>query len=120
MPAYGTIANPPALYPGEQQVLVNNAAVDANVTQTQQVAIPQDATDPAGTLTVINGTNQTATVAVSAQDAGAASYQPLTDGDTAQAIAVPASKAWVFRCRGPFLSCTYTVAPTTGSLVLCR
>lgn len=120
MPAYGTIANAPALYPGEQQALVNNAANDSNVTQTQQVSIPQSVDDPAGTLTLFNSSNQTATVNVASADTGAAAYLPLTDADTAQAITVAAGKAIVFRYKGGFLMCSYATAPTTGSLILAR
>lgn len=119
MPAYGTIASAPALYPGEQQTLIGFG--DTTTQTTQQVAIPQDATDPTGMLTLINTCGQIATVAIAAQDTGAAAYQPLTDGETGTAITVANNKAVKFRCKGPLLLCTLAGNPNgTGSLVLCR
>lgn len=123
MPSYITSPQPiqlHALYAGNSIALVNNAATDSGITQTIQTCIPPD---PSGndTLTLVNTTNQTATVAISAADsAGAGSYEPLKNADTGNAITVAAATTITFRCRGPWLSCTFSVAPTSGSLILSR
>lgn len=112
MPAYSTSNKVQFLSPGNTIALINNAATDSGVTKTLQVSI---AAQPTATskLTLINNTNQTATVQVAAVDADA-NYVPLTTSITAAAGA-----AVIFDCVGPFLRCTCT-APTTGSLYLCR
>lgn len=113
MPAYPAAGQVRFLSPGNEIALVNNAAADTGITATIQVAV---AAQPHATskLTLVNNTNQTATVQVAAVDA-AANYVPLTATVTAAAGA-----AVVFDCVGPFVRCTFGVAPTTGSLYLCR
>jgi gamma-glutamyltranspeptidase len=112
MPAYPA-HSPVFLSPGNQVVLVNNAATDTGITKTIQCSV---AAQPTATskLTLVNNTNQTATVQVAAVDADA-SYVPLTTSITAAAGA-----AVIFDCVGPFVRCSFATAPTTGSLYLCR
>jgi hypothetical protein len=121
MPAYGATPDQGVtLAPGNQIQLINAAdATAGNVTTTIAVALgPTAGFTP--TLTIINTTGQTATVAVAAQDTNAAAYQPLTDGDTTNAITVATGKAISFTCAAPFLLCTFASAPTTGLLAICR
>jgi len=112
MPAYPA-HSPVFLSLGNVVPLVNNAATDSGITATIQVSV---AGQPSTTskLTLVNNTNQTATVQVAAVDANA-NYVPLTASVTAAAGA-----AVVFDCVGPFVRCSFSVAPTTGSLYLCR
>jgi hypothetical protein len=111
-----------ALYPGQSIALVNNAAVDGSVTQTVQVAIGPDP-DSNYRLNITNTTNQTATVDVAPRDPvlpspALASYQPYSDEGTA--ITVAANTSNTFSCFGPWLSCNFATAPTSGSLILSR
>jgi hypothetical protein len=125
MPSYITNPQPVqllVLYPGNSFALVNNAAVDASVTRTQQVAIGPD---PMGNyrLTLTNTTDQTATVTTAPNDPvlpspAAASFEPYSDEGTA--ITVAAGKSVSFPCFGPWLSCTFATAPASGSLILSR
>ena len=123
MPAFlPTTTAPKAIYPGDSIALVNNAAVDSSITSTMQVAIGPD---PMGNyrLTLTNSTNQTATAQVAPNDAvlptpASSSYQAYSDG--ANAVTVAAGKSVSFNCFGPWFNCTYSVAPTSGSLVLSR
>lgn len=124
MPSFLPVTtNPKAIYPGQSITLVLNAATtDTNVTSTLQVAI---GSDPQGSyrLTMVNTTNQTATVQVAPNDPvlptpAAAAYQPYQDEGTA--ITVPASKSVSFNCFGPWVNCTFTTAPSSGSLILSR
>jgi hypothetical protein len=119
MPAY--ITSPAtqqvnALYPGNTLKLVNNAATDSGITKTLQFAV---GSDPMGNyrLTLNNGTNQTATVQQAATDADA-NYQNYSDEGTA--ITVSTDTAKTFYCAGPWVRCTFSSAPTTGSLTVSR
>jgi len=115
MPAYQTTSTPQLHYlsPGDKFLLVNNAATDTGITNTIQVSVAAQP-NASSKLTLVNNTNQTATVQVAAVDANA-NYVPLTATVTAAAGA-----AVVFDCVGPWVRCNYSVAPTTGSLYLCR
>lgn len=123
MPAFlPTTTAPKAIYPGQSIALVNNAAVDGNITSTLQVAIGPD---PMGNyrLTLTNTTNQTATAQVAPNDPvlptpASASYEPYSDG--ANAVTVAAGKSASFNCFGPWFNCTFASAPTSGSLTLSR
>ena len=117
MPSYGTTPAR-AIGPGDQVTLVNNAAVDANVTRTQQLCLA-DSPGFDEICTLSNTTNQTATVQVATTDT-VASYKAFTNADTNEAITVAAGSAITFTSTGPFLCCTFATAPTSGSLVLSR
>ena len=108
-----------SIYPGDSIALVNNAAVDTNVTATVQVSLAAMQGLPNNTLSLVNTTNQTATVQVAYADA-AANYQPLKNADTTNAITVANGSAIVFTSIGPWLRCTFASAPTSGSLVISR
>jgi hypothetical protein len=112
MPAYPA-HSPVFISPGNIIALVNNAATDSGITATIQVSCAAQP-NASSKLTLVNNTNQTATVQVAAVDANA-NYVPLTTSVTAAAGA-----AVVFDCVGPFIRCTFGTAPTTGSLYLCR
>lgn len=123
MPAYNAaLAGKQAIEigPGQQLALIN--AVDAaagNVKTTAPVSLgPTAGFTP--TLTLINTTDQTATVAVAAADTSSADYKALTNADTNQAITVATNKAATFTCAAPLLLCTYATAPASGQLTLCR
>lgn len=124
MPSY--IANPQpvqevALYPGSSIALVNNAAVDAGVLITQQIAIGPD---PSGNsqLTITNTTNQTATAQTAPDDAQVGGvgqhYEPYSVQGTA--ITVPTLETVSFPCNARWLRFTFAVAPTAGSLIVTR
>jgi len=117
MPVYPS-ATPRVLYAGETIALVNNAAVDTNVTTTIQVSIPSSPAYPS-LFSIVNTTNQTATIQVAYSDV-AANYQALKNADTTNAITVANGSTVVFSCIGPWLRCTFASAPTSGSLVICR
>lgn len=110
------------LYSGNSLALVNNAATDAGISRTLQVAIGPD---PTGNyrLSLTNTTNQTAVVSVAGRDPvlitpAAASYAPYSDGSLA--VSVAANTTVSFDCFGPWLSCTFATPPTSGSLILSR
>lgn len=115
MPAYSSTTAAPAIYPGDQVALVNNAASDSGITKTIRVSLAQV---PNGeTLTLINTTGQTATVQVAASDADA-NYVPLSENGAA--ITAATDTAVTFNCPTPWLRCTFGTAPTSGSLTICR
>ena len=120
MPAYGPAGTATLIAPGETQPLINAAdATAGNVTTTNAIGLgPTAGFNP--TLTLVNSTNQTATVAVAALDTASSAYQPLTNADGNNAITCPASKAITFTCAAPFLLCTFASAPTSGLLTICR
>jgi gamma-glutamyltranspeptidase len=115
MPAYQTTSTPQLQFisPGNKIALVNNAAVDTGITATIQVSCAAQP-NASSKLTLVNNTNQTATVQVAAVDASA-NYVPLTATVTAAAGA-----AVVFDCIGPWIRASFASAPTAGSLYLCR
>jgi hypothetical protein len=112
MPAYSNVTPAVAIYTRQSIALVNNAATDAGVTKTMRVAM---AVEPNGNgaLTLINNTNQAATVQLAAVDADG-SYVPLGT------VAAAAGAATQFACNGPWVRCVFGTAPTTGSLWLTR
>ncbi len=111
-----------ALYPGDTFALVNDASTDSGITSTIQVAIGPD---PGGNyrITLTNTSGQTATVQTAPKSATAISpadgaFEPYSDEGTAITVANGTSKS--FNCTGPWLRCTFSPAPTTGSLILSR
>lgn len=116
MPAYSSATLPAAIYPGNQVPLVNNADSDTGVTKTMRVSLAQVPTNPP-TLTLINTTDQTAAVEVAATDTDA-DYVPLSENGAA--ITAVTNTAVAFTCAGPWLRCTFTSAPASGSLTICR
>ena len=87
MPAYNTQPMPtpkPALYTGDQIALVNNAAVDAGILATEQVAIAPAPGDTATYCTVFNGTNQAVQMQAAPSDSGGGlpqGHHPTQAGD---------------------------------------
>ena len=113
MPAYNTQAMPtpkPALYTGDQYALVNNAAVDAGILATEQIAIAPAPGDTATYCTVFNGTNQAVQMQAAPSDS-AALYASLGSSIAAGALAT-------ISCAVPWLRGLFTTAPTTGSLIV--
>jgi hypothetical protein len=105
---------------GDSVTLINAAdATAGNVKVTNAVAIAQGAAGVSPTVTIHNGTNQTATVMVAPSDADAL-YNPLTDANTNQAITVATLVSAIFLCAGPLLRVKYATAPSTGTLVITR
>lgn len=116
MPQFNAAIPSAALYPGNQVALVNSAATDGSVTKTISVAVnAMPGYDPV--LTVVNTTNQTATAQVGFANVEA-DYQPLSNGGTA--VTVATNTVETFTCSGPWVRFTFSSAPTSGSLVLCR
>lgn len=90
------------------------------LTQSQSVAIQQGAGGAVeGVVTVHNLTNQTATVVCAPVDT-AASYSPLTNANTAQAVTVAKNISAVFTCVGPFMGLTFATSPTAGAAYISR
>jgi hypothetical protein len=112
MPAYPT-AQPAALYPGSQISLVNNAATDAGITTTEQVAIAPSIGGSGVTVMILNTTNQQAVGQYAPADV-AANYQPLSGCIVAAGAALP------YNITSGWLRFTFAVAPTSGSLIVSR
>jgi hypothetical protein len=113
MPSYNTQPMPtpkPALYTGDQIALVSNAAVDAGILATEQVAIAPAPGDTATYCTVFNGTNQSVQMQAAPSDS-AALYQSLGSSIAAGALAT-------ISCAVPWVRGLFATAPTTGSLVI--
>jgi CTP:molybdopterin cytidylyltransferase MocA len=113
MPSYNTQPMPtpkPALYTGDQIALVSNAAVDAGILATLQVAIAPAPGDTATYCTVFNGTNQSVQMQAAPSDS-AALYQSLGSSIAAGALAT-------ISCAVPWVRGLFATAPTTGSLVI--
>jgi hypothetical protein len=110
MPVYNT--NPVRTLAIGQQAILSNASL-GGANATQQVAIAQMPGNPSN-LTVINGSTATLTVQVSATDASAATYYPLTG------ISVPASSALSFSTTAPFMRVLPSADPGTGVITVCR
>jgi hypothetical protein len=100
----------PALYTGDQIALVSNAAVDAGILATEQVAIASAPGDTATYCTVFNGTNQSVQMQAAPSDS-AALYQSLGSSIAAGALAT-------ISCAVPWVRGLFATAPTTGSLVI--
>ncbi len=112
MPVYPS-ALPAALYPGSSLALVDNAAVDAGVTTTIQFAINPLGLGSGCTFMVLNTTNQDAVGQYAPTDTSA-SYKPLSG------CIVAAGTALSYNMAGGWMRFTFTVAPTSGSLVVSR
>ena len=113
MPSYNTQPMPTpkhALHTGDQIALVNNAAVDAGILATEQVAIAPAPGDTATYCTVFNGTNQSVQMQAAPSDS-AALYQSLGSSIAAGALAT-------ISCAVPWVRGLFATAPTTGSLVI--
>jgi hypothetical protein len=111
MPAYG--APTCALYPGTPVPVVNNAATDSGITTTQAVAVAPAGTSGGETVMIQNTTNQNATGQWSSTDISA-NYQPLSG------CVIPAGSVLPYNISGGWLRFTFSVAPTSGSLILAR
>jgi hypothetical protein len=112
MPSYPA-SQPAALYQGAPITLVNNAATDSGITTTAQFAIAPPSNGAGLTIMIVNTTNQAATGQFSWLDV-AGDYQPLVG------CAVPAGGALAFNLTTGWMRFTFTVAPTSGSLVVSR
>ena len=113
MPSYNTQPMPtpkPALYTGDQIALVSNAAVDAGILATEQVAIAPAPGDTATYCTVFNGTNQSVQMQAAPSDS-AALYQSL-------GLSIAAGALATISCAVPWVRGLFATAPTTGSLVI--
>ena len=113
MPAYNTQPMPTpkaALYTGDQISLVNNAAVDAGILATEQVAIAPAPGDTATYCTVFNGTNQAVQMQAAPSDS-AALYTSLGSSIAAGALAT-------ISCAVPWVRGLFATDPTSGSLVI--
>lgn len=121
MPSYITNPQPVqlnALYPGNHEALVNNAAVDSGVTKTKQLAIGPVPNQSGATILITNSTNQDANGQYAAQDptpAGvAATYEPLSG------CIIPAGSSLAYNLSVGWITFTFSVAPTSGSLIVSR
>jgi hypothetical protein len=112
MPAYNTVPVA-ALNQGTQIACVNNAAVDANVTTTQQLAIAPPLNGAGLTIMITNTTNQQATAQFSWHDV-AADYQPLSG------CIVPSDSVLAYNLATGWIRFTFQTAPTSGSLIVSR
>jgi hypothetical protein len=115
MPAFLTTPQPTqliALYPGDSIPLVNNAAVDSGITQTQQVAIGPVPGNSVGNVVINNSTNQTATALQCSTPNGI--YEALSQGT------VTAGESLPYNMSGGWLCFSFGTAPTSGSLIVTR
>ena len=113
MPAYSATGNRTAIYPGDQVAVVNNAATDAGITTTQQLAIGPVGNQTGCTIIVTNSTNHDATGQYAPLDADA-NYEPISG------FIVPASTALPYNLSLGFIRFTFASAPTSGSLIVSR
>lgn len=116
MPSY--IANPigpqvSALQPGRAIALVNNAAVDANVTKTLQLALGATPGSPEESITIVNSTDKDATGQFAANDADA-NYK------NASGMVVASGTSLAYNIARGWVRFTFAAAPTTGSLIVTR
>jgi hypothetical protein len=112
MPAYPSLI-PPALYPGTQIPVVNNAAVDAGITTTSQFALAPGMNGAGITIMIANTTDHDAIGQFSNTDI-AANYIPLSG------CIIPAGTVLPYNLSGGWMRFTFAVAPTTGSLIVSR
>lgn len=112
MPAYNTVPVA-ALYQGSPIAVVNNAAVDDNVTTTQQLAIAPPPNGTGLTIMISNTTNQQATALFSWHDVPG-DYQPLSG------CIIPPSSVLAYNLATGWLRFTFASAPTSGSLIVSR
>jgi hypothetical protein len=107
MPAYNP-ALTTNLGVGEQQTLV--ASTDTGITSTIAIAIGRDGAQPA-ILAVFNSTNQQAIINAAPVDAA---------GQYLQFYIVAAGTSVYLSTTGPFVNASFTVAPTSGTLIVVR
>lgn len=119
MPAYNTVPAI-ALTPGDSVALVNNAAVDAGITNSQQVHVGPSATISSDRLHVSNTTDKDLTVQAANVGDVTGNYQALKDADTGQAITVASGSDAVFSFANGWIRFNFAVAPTQGSAVISR
>ena len=112
MPKYQA-GQPAALYPGNSIALVNNAAVDANVTTTERFALAPGQNGAGITLMALNTTNQQAQGQFSTDDVDA-HYQNLSG------FIVAAGAAFPYNLTAGWVRFTFAAAPTSGSLIVSR
>lgn len=113
MPAFQTSGPLTALYPGDSIALVNNAASDSGLTSTQQVVIAE-VSGVTAPLVITNTTNQTATGQASSAPLTSASFKPLTG------CVIAAGTSLTYNIGQTTINFTFSVAPTSGSLVVQR
>jgi len=112
MPAYG--AQPVrVIYPGASIALVDDASVDGSITTTQAVCIGPNPVNTSNVVNFINTTNHDAQGQIAHQDV-AASYAP------AASLLVAAGTALPYNLADGWVRFTFSVAPTTGSLIAAR
>lgn len=112
MPSYPA-AQASALYPGSSIALVNNAAVDANVSTSAQFALAPSQNGAGITLMVLNATNQQAVGQYATTDTDA-NYMPLSGLIVGPGAAVP------YNLVAGWLRFTFVTPPTSGSLIVSR
>jgi hypothetical protein len=112
MPAYNTVPVA-ALYQGTQIACVNNAAVDTNVTTTQQLAVAPPPNGAGLTVMITNTTNQQAVGQFSWVDT-AADYVPLSG------CVIGPGTALAYNLATGWLRFTFATAPSSGSLIVSR
>jgi hypothetical protein len=114
MPSYVTGSNgyagAIALQVGDTVAVVNNAATDTGVTNSQQVNI-EPTTDGTSLVGIVNNTNQSCTIYSSAVDVLASYVSTLTP--------VAAGAVYAGSASG-FLLLHFGTAPTTGSAYIRR
>ena len=121
MPIYITNPQPTqllALYPGRQIAVVNNAAIDSNVTTTQQFAVGPTPGNGTVTLMITNSTNQQAQGQFCPQDptsTGTAGVYEQLSG-----CIIPAGSTLAYNLQGGWMNFTFSTAPTSGSLIVSR
>jgi hypothetical protein len=116
MPAY--ISSPQvsqvvALYPGNRLALVNNAATDSGITTTLQFANGPVPNQSGNTIVINNTTNQQAQGQYCDSDT-AANYENLSG------CVVPANSSLPYNLSGGWMRFTFSVAPTSGSLIVSK
>jgi len=119
MPAYNTVPAI-ALTPGDTVALVNNAATDTGLSNTQQVHVGPSGTAAGDKLLVTNATDKDLTVQATNIADATGNYKALKDADTTNAIVVASGASAVFSFAGGWLRFNFAVAPTSGSATISR
>jgi ligand-binding sensor domain-containing protein len=110
MPSYPS-AQPAALYQDFPITLV--ASTDSGVTTSSQFAVGPSAGGAGVTIMIVNTTNQDATGQWAATDV-AANYQPLSG------CIVTAGSSLAYNLSGGWMRFAFSIAPTSGSLIVSR
>jgi hypothetical protein len=116
MPSYITspqVQQVNAIYPGDSIALVNDATTDTGVTTTLQFALGPTPDGSVGNIVIVNTTNQQAQGQYSFIDI-AADYENLSG------CIVPNGTSLPYNLSGGWMRFTFSVAPTSGSLVISR